>query len=380
LAQTSRVGRAESTVVERAPNRPVAARPTAALVFAAVVAAHVAVGVLLSSHLDSDRVSAVGAATDWAVAGAIVGVLWLRTSSNVGSPLLAIACDSLPLFGVAAVIVAAAAALEAQWVLLAESALLVVAVGAILVPRARLDRAPDWTASAPELTIAVANVFVDNRVPRLAGERLAAEDADVVVLNEAGDRVLDAIDGTGAAAAYPFRIVDHATTDDYRVAVLSRHAFVGASGRVDRGPLRVVRADVAVGDELLTIVAVHLRAAIERGGHARWRAEIRALHDLAVALPHHSVIVGDFNASLDRAEMAALARLGFRDAHSVLGRALRPSLYSAASGPLRRVPTVIRVDHLLAAPAVHPLALRGFVVPGSDHAGFSVRLAVRSLE
>jgi endonuclease/exonuclease/phosphatase (EEP) superfamily protein YafD len=361
--------------VHAASDRSLAARVPTALLFSGVVAAHVALGILFAARRGPADISPVVAALDWGVAGLIAAVLWVRLTPRVTGPTIAILIDSLPMFAVAGVVVIVAAVLESQWVLALEAAILSVLVMLMLAPRARRDPQPGWADAAPCVRITVANVFSSNRSPARAAASLLESDADVIIVNEASPRFVECLDVVGATRRYPFRLIDMEESEDYRVAILSRRAFL-QSDVVTVGPLRAARAVIDLDGTSLTIVGVHLRTALERGGHARWLAEVATLRELAATLERPAVIGGDFNATFGRRELAAVLQEGWRDTHDTLGRGLQPSLRAAASGPLHPLFTVLRVDHLLASEGVTPLDVQHVEADGSDHRPFVATLAV----
>jgi endonuclease/exonuclease/phosphatase (EEP) superfamily protein YafD len=339
----------------------------------------VALGVLFAVRRGPADISPIVGALDWGVAGVIAAILWVRLVPRVTGPTIAILIDSLPLFAAAGVIVVVAALLESQWLLAFEAAILTALVAVTILPRARRDAEPRWTTTSPHVRITVANVFVANRTPQRTAASLLDSDADVIIINEASPRFVECLDVVGAARRYPFRLIDMEESEDYRVAMLSRRAFL-QSDVMTVGPLRAARAVIDLDGTALTVVGLHLRAAIERGGQARWLAEVAAFGELADALDRPAVIGGDFNATLGRQELQAVLRRGWRDTHDALGRGLQPSLRAAASGPLRSLFTVLRVDHLLASDGVAPLDVQHVDAPGSDHRPFVATLAVDPVE
>jgi endonuclease/exonuclease/phosphatase family metal-dependent hydrolase len=233
--------------------------------------------------------------------------------------------------------------------------------------------------SAPRLTIGVANVFVDNRTPQRTAAELVHSGVDVMVVNEMTDRFLECIDDLGGNVWFPYRIVDSGADPEYATAVFSRFPLGDGSGvMVAPGPLRMIRAELAVdGAPPLTLIATHLEANIERGGHTRWRVQVRALIDVATKASSRTVIAGDLNASVDRPALDELLQHGYADAHISLGRGLDQSLKLAPRGPLAAFGAVTRVDHLLMGGDVRAVEITRLPAPGSDHVPFAATIAVR---
>jgi len=130
------------------------------------------------------------------------------------------------------------------------------------------------------------------------------------------------------------------------------------------------RALVAVpGAQAVELMAVHPLAPASAGRVDRWRADMRALPS---ATPDAGVrvLAGDFNATLDHAELRRLIATGYVDAASVVGEGLRPSW------PVGRLLPPVTIDHVLAD---RRCGIRGVAVhklPGSDHRAVIAELQI----
>jgi endonuclease/exonuclease/phosphatase (EEP) superfamily protein YafD len=227
------------------------------------------------------------------------------------------------------------------------------------------------------VTIAVANVLVDNRTPEAAAASLAATGADLIVVNENNDAFRA---GLATAPGHGYRTVveDGASAPDYAVAVATRTMEPAAAELVDLGVMRVARVDVPVGTATLSVVAVHLAALTETGGYRLWHQEVRTLGKFLEHVPAPYVVVGDFNASGFRPAMRRLMRMArLHDAHDVTGQGLTRSLKFGASGWPASIPAFTRVDHALLSEGVAVMELRNLPTAGSDHHPFVATLAVR---
>src|SRR5690606_25218056 len=85
-----------------------------------------------------------------------------------------------------------------------------------------------------------------------------------------------------------------------------------------------------------------------------------------------AVMTGDFNAARWHPQFRAVLASGWRDAHELLGRALRPSW--PIGHPVLRVPFV-RIDHALVTDDLVVTDVRDVRVAGSDHRGLIVTIA-----
>ncbi len=357
---------------------PVSLRPARVrFVSVLVVQAALAVAAILSGTVSFGGVLP-WRVIEWTMAGLVASVFVVKFSRVETGPVFAVADDLLPVLTLLALTLALATLAEGQSVLAIEA----IGLGswgiAVFAPRLRRQSPPAWVPHAARLSIAVANVFVDNPTPQRTAAELVHSGVDVIVVNELTDRFLQCVDELGGDVWFPHRIVDGGGDPEYVTAVFSRLPFgSGSCVMVLPGPLRVIRAHLDVDGTPLTLLATHLEANIERGGHPRWRAQLASLTGLASRSPSRTVIAGDLNSSIDRPPLDDLLEHGYTDAHVSLGRGLDASLKLAPKGPLAAFGAVARVDHLLMAGDVCAVEITRLRAPGSDHLPFAATLAVR---
>ena len=83
------------------------------------------------------------------------------------------------------------------------------------------------------------------------------------------------------------------------------------------------------------------------------------------------ILAGDFNATLDHAELRRVLGRGYADAGDELGSGLRATWPSH-----RRFPPPVTIDHVLADTRVGARSLDTFDVRGSDHRAVLVELVL----
>lgn len=216
---------------------------------------------------------------------------------------------------------------------------------------------PATACSGAALTVVTVNVDFSNREPRRLLDWLAAEQPDIVVLQEVTPLWAAALE---SQAAYPHsRILPR--SDPYGIALLSRWPIVS-----------IAPVDLA-GDGIPSLEAVvRVRGQDVRvlGLHTRWPVipGLARLRDLALtrtaararATTLPMLVVGDLNLSPDApvyADLLESSRL--RDV--MAGKGWQPT-WRAGFWPL-----ALRIDHQLASPAL--CVERAAVGPGigSDH-------------
>jgi endonuclease/exonuclease/phosphatase family metal-dependent hydrolase len=209
------------------------------------------------------------------------------------------------------------------------------------------------------------NVYDDN--PRLGDALavLAAQHADVLVLAEAG-RVHDAdLDRVGLREQLPNEATVQRAISD---VVIRSRLPMAMSPRYERRGQPDVR--LQVGGEYVRLIGVHTRSAIDGGTAAKWKDEMYTLRAQLGGDDLPLVAIGDFNATRWHAPYRQLAD-ELRDVHDVLGHAFSNSWPND-----RSYPPLIRLDHALVRGRLLPVSVHDLDVPGSDHKGLVVELAL----
>ncbi len=121
-----------------------------------------------------------------------------------------------------------------------------------------------------------------------------------------------------------------------------------------------------VGGRPVTLTAVHTLAPARH--HVReWQQELAAVRSALVDSGGQQIVAGDFNASRDHRPFRDLLASGFLDCADAARRRSWPGFTWPAN---RRIPTLIRLDHVLVSRAGATVSLSRTVrVPGTDHRG-----------
>jgi endonuclease/exonuclease/phosphatase (EEP) superfamily protein YafD len=241
-----------------------------------------------------------------------------------------------------------------------------VAPWAIRRARGRAEAVPE---GARPFRLVSANALGPNRRAASFAEELTAIDTDVLVVVEASQRILGAL-------------------DDVEVHRYHRHGFVeqrrgwGGCGIWSDHPMELLEAGdagyayIAARVELpagpVTVVAVHTIAPSKPGTAQPWRASFDRLAEVVGRYDGPVVAAGDYNATLGHGPLRRfLADTGMRDAHTAAGRGLARS-WPAAS----RMPPLGLLDRVLISPEVAVVDIAERTLPGSDHRAIVSTLAL----
>jgi endonuclease/exonuclease/phosphatase family metal-dependent hydrolase len=177
--------------------------------------------------------------------------------------------------------------------------------------------------------------------------------------------VVEALDAAGLPALLPERVVAasadlaanalYARTRLRRIAAPQPQTNALAAARIGRR---------------VEIFAVHPRAPTRRSSTTAWRADLRAL-PAATPDGRIRILAGDFNATLDHAELRRLLDTGYEDAADAAGAGLRATWPQG-----RRFPPPVTIDHVLADERVGFRAVSVHSLPLTDHRAVLAEIVV----
>jgi endonuclease/exonuclease/phosphatase (EEP) superfamily protein YafD len=235
-----------------------------------------------------------------------------------------------------------------------------------VVPAARADGQPAPAAlpGAPGFRLVTNNGQFGNR--KVDGWAAAVLDLDpgVLVVQEAADPLVEALERAGVRDALPHAFVDPARARGGCV-LYSRTPLAG--GRLVDGAYGGASATIELGGTTVTVVGAHPKAPVAPWDERPWRDSFRAVAAVVDAAPGPVVCAGDWNATMWHEPLRGLLDHGLDDAHPLARRA-RAATWPA---PL----PVALLDRVL----VRGLAVRAIteaVVPGSDHRAVVADLAI----
>jgi endonuclease/exonuclease/phosphatase (EEP) superfamily protein YafD len=198
-------------------------------------------------------------------------------------------------------------------------------------------------------------------------------DVDVLVVEEITPQALGRLRAAGIR-----RVFDHS----------AGRAEAGIAGTMvfsDRPLRNVRRLDTAFGSYAMDVRlrggAVHLLAVHPRppiGDVAEWRADQRAIRQGARGQQGRTLLVGDFNATMDHAPLRELVGRGYDDAATEATSGWQPTWPSA--GQVSRfgvpVPPLLPIDHVFLGAGLRALRTESVTVDGTDHRALVASLAL----
>jgi endonuclease/exonuclease/phosphatase (EEP) superfamily protein YafD len=295
----------------------------------------------------------------WVLAGLCAGWAAMRLLGlERGFPLVPL-MSYTPLVVVACVAVVVVAVVLRRRGAAVVAALAAVALAGAVAPRALGGPSDPNGEAGPTLRVLTANMhFGDGSAPELVA-LVRSTRADVLAVEELTPSLVRRLDAAGLGSVMPHY-------------VLAAEGGGGGTGLYSRLPLTEAprpvgtlstmasaRVRVAGADEV-ELVAVHT-APPTRHRMPVWAHNLRAL---PAATPDGAlrVLAGDFNATLDHAELRDLLDTGYDDAAAVVGEGLK------ATWPAhRKIPPPVTIDHVLADERIGIRSLSVHPIADTDH-------------
>lgn len=268
--------------------------------------------------------------------------------------------------------VAAAVALVLGWWLRAAViplVLIVLASGALLVPRVIADPAP---SGGTRLTVFSANVRVDGADPAALADAIRTSGADVVALPEASRFYATGLAERLRQTGDDYVVGGDSTVrdDSVNTSMLVRASL---SPKFSDGPAGLsnsaVTATLRLGNRTMTVQAVHPSSPVP-GDERAWHRDLELLRP-GCGRQQATVLLGDFNATLDHSGMRELFGAGCADAAQDAGHGLVGTWPQGAPRWLGA-----SIDHVLSAGGVSAMSYRVVDDPGSDHRAVTAVLTV----
>lgn len=229
------------------------------------------------------------------------------------------------------------------------------ALGLAILPRAVGGPTDAEGAQGPHLRVLTVNLRRGGADPAAMVALARDTRADVLALQEVDADAMAKLDAAGLGELLPHRVVRRGNS--FHGTVLLARAARDPLPPVDGVVTPMARARLG----RVELVAVHTMAPQGPGRVRGWEHDMRALPGAGGAL---RVLAGDFNSTLDHAELRRLIGTGYEDAAEQVGAGLRPTWPVGG----RRPP--VTIDHVLADPRTGVRAVATHRLPDTDHRAF----------
>jgi endonuclease/exonuclease/phosphatase (EEP) superfamily protein YafD len=268
-----------------------------------------------------------------------------------------------PYMGLASVLPLLVALVARRWAAAAVALLACLLFAAALLPRWLPGPRPD--VAGPRIRVMTSNLYLGRGDPAAVVALVRAQGVDVLGLEEMTPEVLRRLDAAGLRRLLPYRNAD-ARRGASGTGLFSRFPLKRRKpyNSLDRNgePRALVRVP---GARPFEVQVVHPPPPIN-GQAPKWRHMLGELPlpfrgDASSPPGPPQMLIGDFNATLDHAQLRELLD-GYVDAADATGKGYKTTWPAG-----RRFPPEIAIDHVLIDPRMRADDVTVHVVPHSDH-------------
>jgi endonuclease/exonuclease/phosphatase (EEP) superfamily protein YafD len=263
-----------------------------------------------------------------------------------------------PYVAFAALLVPPVAVMARRWPAAVVAALAATALIACVIPRATADggRLP----TGPALRVMAANMLEGGADPAALVKLVEDQRVDLLALQEFTPEAERALNRAGLDGKLPNRVI-YPRPGVGGSALYSRLPLFDDGVRMNPRQFGQARGILTMpGAAPLAVESVHTCAPVEAGSTGCWEGSFRDQPPATVD-GQVRVLLGDFNATLDHAEMRRLIATGYRDAADVTGDGLD------MTWPYDKLFPRVALDHVLADRRVGVRRFAVTAVPRSDH-------------
>jgi endonuclease/exonuclease/phosphatase (EEP) superfamily protein YafD len=264
-----------------------------------------------------------------------------------------------PFAAAGAVAVAVVVALMRQRGAAVVATVLAVALVGMVAPRALGGPSEPEGAPGPSLRVLSVNMNLGTGSPEQLVALARRTRADVLSVQELTPRLARELETAGIGELMPEQVLEPGV-GAAGIGLYSRVPLgLRPAGGERRNPLVVARVGVE-GAPAVEVAAVHPPPPT-RIRISAWRRDLRALPPATPDGPLR-ILAGDFNATLDHAELRRLLDTGYEDAAAEVGAGLKGTWPHG-----RRFPPPVAIDHVLADARCGVRAFSVHAVAGADH-------------
>jgi endonuclease/exonuclease/phosphatase family metal-dependent hydrolase len=247
-----------------------------------------------------------------------------------------------------------------QWlaaaVALVAAAMLTVAV----LPRALPGQSP---VTGVRLQVMTSNMRLGEADPAAIVKLVGDNDVDVLAVQEFTPEAEAGLKAAGLDQLLPYSSLS-AADGAAGSGLYSRFPITDPGAALNGGGFHQAYGTIQPpGAEPLLVESAHPAAPYAVSALKDWHADLAA-EPAADPLGTARILLGDFNATLDHAELRTLISHGYRDAAAAVGKGLVPT-WGIYHGP-RRLPP-ITIDHVLVDERIGVREVQVHRIPQSDH-------------
>jgi endonuclease/exonuclease/phosphatase (EEP) superfamily protein YafD len=265
-----------------------------------------------------------------------------------------------PFVAAAAVAVVVVAALLRQRGATLVAAVLAVVLVGVVAPRALGGPSEPAGQAGPQLRVLSANMHYGDGSAEQLVALVQRTRADVLSVQELTPRLADELETAGIGERLPEQILQPGGPGA-GIGLYSRVPLALAeAGGERRNPLVLAAAQVE-GAPAVELAAVHPPPPLRGARLPAWRGDLRALPPAMPDGPLR-ILAGDFNATLDHAELRRLLDTGYVDAAAEVGAGLKGTWPHG-----RRFPPPVAIDHVLVDSRAGVNAFSVHAISGTDH-------------
>jgi endonuclease/exonuclease/phosphatase family metal-dependent hydrolase len=268
----------------------------------------------------------------------------------------------------AAMIVTAFALAIRRWAAGAVGGVAVVLLIVAIAPRAFGGGYEPAGADGPELRVMSANMKLGKADPAEVLEIARESGADVLCAQELTPALASALERSGLSELLPYSL-ERAGPSSTGSAIFSRYPLRLLDGAEAPGyPFVMPRAMLAVpGAGRIEVASVHSAAPTDSAAVRTWEQALDHLPDAGES-GRPTLLIGDFNATLDHEAFREVLDRGYIDAGDATGAGLRPTWPQSLLRPW------VTIDHVLADERVAISDYDVLGLPGSDHHAITATL------
>jgi endonuclease/exonuclease/phosphatase family metal-dependent hydrolase len=281
----------------------------------------------------------------------------LRLLGVTGNRFIIATIALTPYIGVVGLALGAIGLLMRRWIFGGIVLAIAMITTAAVVPRLLTN--DQQKAYGPALIVMTANLYVGRADAVTLVNMVRDHSVEVLSLQELSPDMVKDLERAGIDSVLPYRIFE-------------AQRGASGSGLASKYPLRQTQiADPATFAQPSAIVdlpgvvdpevmAVHTAPGVEPDWTATWRAELADLPDADFKI-RPRLLLGDFNATLDHADLRDVISRGYADAAERRGSGMTPTW------PAGIWPPPVAIDHVLVDARSEVISYQVYDLPGSDH-------------